>query len=182
MKPASFNFPHLDALEDFLAAMARVPGELPGLSELDHALQCAHLIKIMAPTDEALQIAGLVHDIGQAIGHAKDHEYVAAKAILPLLGPRIAELVRLHVEAKRYLFATEPGYDISLSKISSAGLSFQGGAMNAAEIASFDDNPHSRDAICLRRCDDGAKIAGLIVPGLSVWLPILRRVAAAPSL
>jgi predicted HD phosphohydrolase len=131
----------------------------------------------MAPEDEALQIAGLVHDIGQAVGHAQDHEQVAAIALYPLLGPRIADLVRLHVDAKRYLVATEPDYQARLSDISQAGLNFQGGAMTDSEVATFVANPHSLDAVRLRRCDDGAKQAGLVVSGLSTWLTSLRRVA-----
>ena len=172
----------LGALETLLFSMADIPGEMPGLTELDHALQCAHLLKIMAPDDDALQIAGLVHDIGQAVGRPHDHELVAAAAVYPLLGARIADLVRLHVAAKRYLISTEPDYQQSLSPVSREGLSFQGGAMTASEIAAFEANRHSQDAARLRKCDDGAKQPGLAVPGLSAWLAVLRRVAGSSAL
>jgi predicted HD phosphohydrolase len=38
--------------------------------------------------------------------------------------------------------------------------------MDAAEVARFEAEPKWRDAVALRRWDDGAKVAGLDVPGL----------------
>ncbi|BCL26051.1 hypothetical protein ACFFS2_15970 [Streptomyces aurantiacus] len=63
----------------------------------DHALQTAALLRRSRPADKELQVAGLVHVIGQLsrpgdlTGRA-DH---AAGAVRPLLGERVSLLVRL---------------------------------------------------------------------------------------
>jgi predicted HD phosphohydrolase len=168
--------PDLAAIEACLRAMADVPGEAPGLSELDHALQCAERLREAAPDDEGLQIAGLVHDIGHNFGGDEDHPRLGAAAVRAVLGARIAALVALHVEAKRYLVTTDPRYANRLSDISAHSLILQGGAMTPDEAAAFAAEPYAEDAVRLRQADEAAKVVGARTAGLAEWLPMLRRV------
>ena len=175
------HFATIDALEAFLGATAGVQSEAPGLQELDHSLQCAAELEVLAPDDLELQIAGLVHDVGHGLGHISVHAEVGAEAVRGLLGDRVAGLIALHVDAKRYLVATDETYVAKLSPVSVATLRLQGGGMDAAEIATFEANPLAHGAVLLRRADEAAKVPGRAVPGLDHWLPALRKVAAAQS-
>ena len=68
-------------LLDLLTALAAVPSEeTPGLSELDHGLQCAFALATRHPFDRELQLAGLVHDIGHRFGPDETHGAVGAEA------------------------------------------------------------------------------------------------------
>ena len=87
----------LDELVAMLASLAGSPGEAPGLSELDHGLQCAHELAIAHPGDDELQVAGLVHDIGHRFGDDAGHGVLGAGFVRPVLGERVAALVDLHV-------------------------------------------------------------------------------------
>jgi len=176
-------FADLAELEAWLARMAvTASDEAEGLSELDHGLQCAAELKAMSPGDTDLHLAGLLHDIGHGRGHIRDHAWTGAAAIGSLMGERIAQLVGLHIDAKRYLVTTDPAYRGKLSPTSIETLALQGGDMSADEVARFETWPHWRDALLLRRADEAAKTVGRVVPGLDAWLPALRlaaRVGAA---
>ena len=169
------QFATLDALQAHLIYMGSLRCEMEGLSELDHGLQCAAVLKAAAPGDFELQIAGLVHDIGAGHSSDRDHGRVGGSAVGGLLGKRVAELVRLHVDAKRYLVA-DPAYRAKLSSVSVLTLERQGGLMSAAEKAAFEASPFQSDALRLREADDRAKTPGKPTPGLEAWLPVLRRV------
>jgi phosphonate degradation associated HDIG domain protein len=122
---------------------------------------------------DELVIAALLHDIGHFIGeHPIDalekgidnnHEDVGANYLQTHFPATISEPVRLHVAAKRYLCATDPGYLDRLSAASINSLNVQGGPMNAAEIGIFEANPHHHAAVKLRLYDDDGKIAGLSI-------------------
>jgi predicted HD phosphohydrolase len=155
---------------------ARV-GEMPH-SQLDHALQTAAMLREWSPDDSELQVAGLVHDIGQlvdGVGDA-DHAEVGAAEVRGALGERVAALVGLHVEAKRYLVATEGGYGGGLAADSVASLALQGGPMSAHERTEFERGPHFDHVILLRRADESAKVDGLVVEGLAEWMDVVHRV------
>jgi gamma-butyrobetaine dioxygenase len=85
--------------------------------------------------------------------------------------------VRLHVAAKRYLCAVEPGYLGSLSDASVHTLRVQGGPMGRAEAAGFEASPWCTAALRLRRWDDGAKDPAAQVPALGYYQPLLRQLA-----
>ncbi|HLM19760.1 MAG TPA: inositol oxygenase family protein, partial [Acidimicrobiia bacterium] len=57
------GFADVDALFDALRASAHADDE-GGLPILDHCLQCAAGLRSSHPGDTALQVAGLVHDLG----------------------------------------------------------------------------------------------------------------------
>ncbi|MFF2520819.1 inositol oxygenase family protein [Streptomyces liangshanensis] len=144
----------------------------------DHALQTAALLRRRRPADKELQIAGLVHDLGRLLlpGDDAGHADLAADAVRPLLGGRVARLVQLHVPAKRYLAAVEPGR--LLSAHSAATLRLQGGPMSPAEAAAFARDPLAEDAVALRQADDEGKAVGLDAGVMEDWRPVLESVAA----
>ncbi|WP_394428694.1 HD domain-containing protein [Streptomyces sp. SGAir0957] len=144
----------------------------------DHALQTAALLRRGRPSDKELQVAGLVHDLGHLLypGDDAGHADRGADAVRGLLGERVARLVRLHVPAKRYLSALEPGRGLSAQ--SARTLAAQGGPMSAREIAAFEADPLAEDAVTLRQADDAGKVVGLDAGVMEDWRPVLELVAA----
>ncbi|MFF9055191.1 hypothetical protein ACF09Z_29070 [Streptomyces erythrochromogenes] len=67
----------------------------------DHALRTAALLRRSHPADKELQLAGLLQDIGRMLrpGDGARHAVLAAEAVRPLLGERVARLVRLQAPA-----------------------------------------------------------------------------------
>ncbi len=161
-------------------------GEQVTMSE--HMLQAALLAELEGAGDE-LVAAALLHDIGHytsefgenSFAHGIDnhHDAAGARVLEGHFPPVVIECVRLHVAAKRYLCATDPGYFGKLSPASVHTLSLQGGPMDAREVAVFAANPFHLPAIRVRIWDEGAKIAGLPTPTFSHYAPLLRRVATA---
>ena len=159
-----------------LRSLGSVPSpEAAGFSELDHGLQCAYELSLTHPDDDALQVAGLVHDVGHRFGGDEAHGRLGAAAVSAALGPRVAGLVEGHVTAKRYLVAIDPAY--SLSPVSVASLTDQGGALTPDAAHAFEASPWFADAVALRHADDAAKVVGRAVPRLDAWEPVLARVA-----
>ena len=71
-------------------------------------------------------------------------------------GPATLEPIRLHVDAKRFLCAREPGYLEALSPDSQRSLQLQGGVFDSAQASAFEALPYAKDAVRLRRWDDTA--------------------------
>ena len=153
------------------------------VSMTEHMLQSAHA----AEQDGApprLVAAALLHDYGHFIHeHDEDaaehgidtrHEDVAHAFLSEHFGPEVAEPIRLHVAAKRYLCATDPSYLGELSPASIHSLELQGGPYSAAEVAAFEASPHAADAVRLRRYDDAGKVAELETPDLEHYRPVLE--------
>ncbi|MFE0577398.1 hypothetical protein [Streptomyces sp. NPDC058874] len=67
----------------------------------EHALRTAALLRRSHPSDKELQLAGLLQDIGRMLrpGDGARHVVLAAQALRPLLGDRVARLVQLHASA-----------------------------------------------------------------------------------
>src|SRR4029079_4424326 len=105
------------------------------------------------------------------------HGVIAADAVRPLLGERVAALVELHVPAKRYLVTVDPAYRDALSDGSTVSLARQGGALSAEEKSTLDARAYVHDALSLRHCDERAKVGCLAVGNLEQWRPVLQRVA-----
>jgi predicted HD phosphohydrolase len=163
-------------LLELLRSLGSVPSpEAAGFTELDHGLQCGYELSLTHPDDDALQVAGLVHDVGHRFGGDEAHGRLGAAAVHAALGPRVAGLVEAHVTAKRYLVAVDPAY--ALSPVSVASLTDQGGALTPGAAHAFEASPWFADAVTLRHADDAAKVAGRVVPRLDAWEPVLARVA-----
>src|SRR5579872_3651898 len=122
-----------------------------------HMRQAAVLAE-RAGAPDPLVAAALLHDVGHLLG-AASHEHGGAGAswLARWFGPEVTEPVRLHVAAKRYLCATEPGYASLLSEESVRTLAAQGGPMTPDEAAAFEAHPHAAAALAVRRWDEAAK-------------------------
>ncbi|HVQ74443.1 MAG TPA: HD domain-containing protein [Candidatus Binatia bacterium] len=161
------------------------------VTELAHALQCADLASA-AGADDELVLACLLHDVGRYAvdqrtvsdtlevtgptpGGRRGHHEAGADLIAPHVPPRVAWLVRMHADAKRYLCATEPGYRDRLSPGSQHTLALQGGIMRPDEVAALGRHPWLDAALALRRWDDRAKFVGQSTRSLEEWVPLLRR-------
>jgi predicted HD phosphohydrolase len=171
------------SVDEIVAALASGADESlspnVGVSQLDHALQTAALLAREHPGDPELVAAGLVHDIGHLLPDGSDERHAAdgAAAVRPVLGERVARIVGLHVEAKRYLVASEGRYGARLADDSVRSLGRQGGALSSEEMNAFLRMESADDAVVLRRADDTAKVDGLVVDGLDRWVPLLRQLA-----
>jgi predicted HD phosphohydrolase len=105
------------------------------------------------------------------------HEEVGARWLAKRFGQEVAEPVRLHVSAKRFLCATDAAYSSKLSSASLLTLKLQGGAMSAAEVARFAALPFHRDAIRIRHWDDAGKISGLATLELADYSDMIERLS-----
>lgn len=151
---------------------------------LEHSLQTAAAVR--DDGDCALTLAALFHDVGHVLDEAgpwgaSDHAKAAADHLVPWFAPDIVEPIRLHVEAKRYLVATEPEYHDRLSPASVETLHQQGGVLDPRGVADFAAHPWSDAALRLRRADDAGKVASLDVGGLDQYRPMLQRALAEHS-
>ncbi|MFI6938145.1 hypothetical protein ACIBI4_02625 [Streptomyces sp. NPDC050418] len=82
----------------------------------DHALQTAALLRRSHPADKQLQVAGLVHALGRLLrpgGDETARAVHAAEVVRPLLGRRVADLVRLHATAMATDRSPDSAEDVS---------------------------------------------------------------------
>jgi [1-hydroxy-2-(trimethylamino)ethyl]phosphonate dioxygenase len=155
------------------------------VSMAEHMLQGAWFAEQAGASDE-LVAAVLLHDVGhftsEFCAYAPDdtedkhHDDAGAEVLEPFFPPLITECVRLHVAAKRFLCATDPGYYAKLSKASAHTLSLQGGPMNEDEVAEFRANPYFREAVRVRLWDEAGKVAGMRTRSFAEYGPLLQRV------
>jgi len=183
----------MNIADDILNLFAAHGGAAYGedVTSTDHSLQAAHFAQA-ADAPKPLVLAALLHDLGHLVaavpsdlgdwhtdGH---HEEVGARWLAAHFGPSIVEPVRLHVAAKRYLCAVDPGYLSTLSEASIYTLTLQGGAMSATEVADFERAPFHADAIALRRWDDMGKVAGLTTQPLASYRELIEALANPRSI
>jgi phosphonate degradation associated HDIG domain protein len=157
------------------------------VSMTEHMLQSAHAAE-QDGAPSALIAAALLHDYGHFIhglpensaDHGVDtrHEEVAHAFLAERFGEEIAQPIRMHVAAKRYLCAVEPSYLAELSPASRHSLELQGGPFEPGEVAAFEASPHAEAAVRLRRYDDVGKVPGLPTPDLEHYRPILESALA----
>ncbi len=176
------------------AASRQYGGE--AVSELEHSLQCAELAETEG-ADEELVLACLLHDVGryavdqnlvfdskersQRTLRGRGHHELGADLIVRWVPPRVAWLVRMHADAKRYLCATEPDYFDLLSPASRHTLGLQGGIMRDVEVSTASAHPWIEDALRLRRWDDRAKDPTARTRSLDSRAALLRRYFGRPS-
>jgi len=157
-----------------------------GVSQMEHALQCAALAE-QDGAPPSLVAAALLHDVGHML-HKHDeriaergvdakHEAIGGGWLAKRFGPDVAEPVRLHVAAKRYLCAKRPGYFDGLSAASVRSLALQGGPMSGDEVAAFEVEDYYQQALALRQWDEGAKVVGAISPAFDSYRELIEDLA-----
>jgi phosphonate degradation associated HDIG domain protein len=176
-------------VDEILLAFAERGGDQYGerVSQLEHAVQCAELAEA-AGASEALTAAALLHDYGhffegrgdaaEAEGRDAKHEAHGAKLLSQWFPPEVTGPVALHVAAKRYLCAAEPGYFEGLSDASKLSLALQGGPFTTAQRMRFERSRFAEDTVKLRRWDDAAKVIGRDVRPVDRYASLLVRAAA----
>lgn len=150
------------------------------VTHLAHAWQCGQLA-FFAEAQPHLQLACWLHDLGHLLsglpgtpslrGENDRHEVLGAELLGQLWGPDVAEPVRHHVQAKRYLVSRHPGYKAKLSEDSLRSLTLQGGEMSLDECLAFEALAHHKAALLLRVWDEQAK--------QKEWFAASRREALA---
>jgi predicted HD phosphohydrolase len=168
-------------VDDLLDLLSRGDGvfDEPEIDGLFHALQCGAHLRALHRNDPELVVAGLVHDIADiAYPHDHgDHALRGAELVEPLLGARVARLVGAHVQAKRYLVATDPQYRSHLSPRSIETLHLQGDILEPKAAAAFAAEPDFSAILELRRADERAKDPNATPPALDSWRSLLQQVA-----
>ncbi|MGF1639904.1 MAG: HD domain-containing protein [Rhodospirillales bacterium] len=157
-------------------------GEPVTMSE--HMLQSAALAEA-ASAGEALVAAALLHDIGHfthafpedALDHGLDsrHDEAGARVLTPFFPALVTTCVHRHVDAKRFLCATDPRYFARLSPASVQTLALQGGPMTDREVAAFRTIADLDAIVRVRLWDDAAKIPGAVTPPFAHYAPLLQR-------
>ncbi len=157
------------------------------VTQLQHALQAATFAEEAGAGSELIA-AALLHDIGHLLhdfgstptsqGLDDVHQYRCLPFLRPLFGAATLDAIKLHVDAKRYLCASEPEYFELLSADSRRSLILQGGIFSAQQARQFIALPHAESAIAVRRWDDRAKRADGATPDLAHFVPRLEEAAA----
>ena len=159
------------------------------VTQASHMLQAAALAQ-QCGAPPALVAAALLHDVGHFTSAVSGHDLMrgtdnrhseaGADWLTQWFGPEVTEPVRLHVAAKRYLCAVEPGYAETLSAASVCTLAVQGGPMSTAEAREFEASQYAADAVRVRRWDDQAKDPAAHVPGFGHYRPLLAELSTPP--
>ena len=124
--------------------------------------------------------AALLHDIGHLRSETDArHGIAGGQWLSQWFGPAVTEPVRLHVAAKRYLCATEPGYFGLLSAESVCTLALQGGPMTPEQAAAFGALPYAADAVAVRRWDDEAKDPAVTPPPFAHFEGLLSELLSS---
>lgn len=180
---------HITTGDDFAAAVVALYARRgnqrydEAVTQTEHAVQCAELAR-EAGADDSLVCAALLHDLGHLLlgdqehsSHNAErdlhHEDVAARFLIRWFDPAVTEPIRLHVAAKRYLCAVEPGYFDGLSPASVASLAKQGGPFTAEEADAYAATDGSPAAADLRRWDDLAKDPEARSPAIASYAPLI---------
>lgn len=136
------------------------------ITQIQHACQCAILAEFNGE-DEEFVLACFLHDIGHLLKAdkmiynntnygTKNHENIGANFLRDKgISEKVCDLVKNHVNAKRYLHTKKK---INLSDASKITLCLQGGKMSESEMKKFESNSNFNLYLKLRDYDDKAKI------------------------
>ena len=161
------------------------------VTQLQHALQSG-LLAEESGAPETMVIAALMHDIGHIFNESPlpescednlddKHEFVANAWIKEQFGPVVADPIRLHVIAKRYLCTKYPNYESQLSPTSLKSYHDQGGPMSSEEMTQFESESFYREALELRKWDDLAKARDKVTPTFNHFIPALKSCLNSPN-
>ena len=173
------GWPHMAAVMGLLATRGATTYGGEPVTVLEHGLQSA----VLAEADgspPALITAALLHDLGWLLGGGGGHEIRGCRILASVFGPAVAEPVRLHVAAKRYLCARDETYRDRLSGTSARTLAAEGGPMDRRECEAFDAEPWAGSALALRDYDDRAKRPGAPTPDLGHFADVARACLPDP--
>lgn len=182
--------PPAASVDEVLDLYARWGGEGydEELTQSSHAVQVAAWAEAEGAGD-ALVAAALLHDVGHLLamdgrGHGRPdpeadlrHEAVGARWLASLLPAAVTAPIALHVQAKRYRCAVEPGAVALLSAGSRASLARQGGPMADDEVVRFAGHPAAPSALRLRVWDDAGKALDADLPSVASHRDLLDRLA-----
>jgi phosphonate degradation associated HDIG domain protein len=153
---------------------------------VEHMIQCAENAQADGAQDWLI-VAALLHDIGHLLipdaASAQDsgidmhHDDVGAEWISKRFPNNIVQAVRLHVDAKKYLVATDPDYFNHLSEASQITLDIQGGVFSEAEATEFIQQQYAHEAVLLRKWDDAGKVRGAAKTDISYYEELINEVA-----
>ena len=163
-------------------------GEAVTMSQ--HMLQSAQLAENSGASEDVI-VAALLHDIGHYTNEFPDnaadlgidarHEHAGASVMGSHFPQSIVDCIRYHVDAKRFLCATDPDYHAQLSEASQHSLTLQGGPMSAEEVADFKKLPHLDAILQVRRWDDQAKDPHRTTPSFAHYKPMIENVVETHS-
>lgn len=170
------------------------------ITQNSHMIQAAIIAEEIKPDDTEFILAAFLHDIGHLLSFdsnqmmdtmggygVKDHENLGAEYLLTHgFSRRIANLVRNHVSAKRYLCSTDPLYYNRLSLASQHTFQQQGSYLTPEEIAQYEKDPLHKEYCQLRLIDDQAKLTDVPLKPLSHYQSMIEdylcdQLSAPPS-
>ena len=151
------------------------------LTIAEHMIQTAMLAERNKCSSDLI-CSSLLHDYGhfvvkdpnQLVTNQIDgnHEIIGANYLKSFFSNKIIEPILLHVDAKKYL-AREKKYFNSLSEASKVSLKLQGGIMSDNEARQFEQNKNYKNAIKLRRFDEGAKKQNIKIKDIKDYKELL---------
>lgn len=154
------------------------------VSQIEHMSQAAQLAMAEGFDDEVV-LAAFFHDIGHLCGQGEEnmggygvvsHERLGADYLRRAgFSERMAKLVEYHVQAKRYLTFSQPGYYARLSEASRRTLAYQGGVMSAEEAYTFEQDPLCAVSLRMRHWDEKAKEKHVPVHDLRAFKQMAQR-------
>ena len=148
------------------------------VSQLEHSTQCALLAEdyLESIKDDYINyneskyhiILGVfLHDIGHLIdgdleqmnGYGTmNHEFVGAKYLKDKgIHSITTEIVKNHINTKRYLISKDPDYYKNLSSASKETFKYQGGTMTKEEVDEYESNYLFKIHLKVREWDDKGK-------------------------
>lgn len=156
------------------------------VSQASHMIQSA-MQAIRERADNELVIGAFLHDIGHLLKHEQQTEEMGSFGVVNHEGlgavylrkrgfsEKICSVVNMHVEAKRYLVATDKTYEAKLSAASIETLKWQGGPMSDLEVTRFKTHPFFSDIIKVRLWDEAAKDTAAVLLPLSFFRGLIDK-------
>ena len=155
------------------------------VTQLEHAIQCAELAE-KNNKNERFITACLFHDIGHlfddnssSINKNEDndayHENIGSKFLKDIFSNEVVEIIKGHVNAKRYLTFIDKKYFKKLSIASQISLKIQGGPFENKQAKAFINEPFMKESVELRKFDDLAKIEGKKIPNIEYFRKYVEK-------
>jgi phosphonate degradation associated HDIG domain protein len=156
------------------------------VSQASHMIQCA-MLATSEISDIELVLGAFLHDLGHLLKHEQqieamdnygvvNHEGIGANYLRSQgFSERLCAIVDMHVQAKRYLVATDASYEEKLSEASRETLKWQGGAMSAEKALQFAGHPFFNDIINVRLWDEKAKDANVVLLPLQYFKNLIHE-------